>query len=392
MTQADGESGTRRSRALFDPVAGHARRWRTSRPRGCAPRASCSSGCCAPSPTATTPRATSPAGEYTALVDAWTDLLRRTVAGLARRGRPRRRDGRRRRRRRRPAGAPRAARVRGRRRRRGGGLAPQRHRPRASARSRCAAAQLSDADGSVLDGAEVRFEPREVELLPPRSSRAVAVSLAATAAPAPGHLPRHDPGPRRPGPLAAARGGDRAVLTADGAQLVEAYADDVEPPRPPLDARRHPRRRAAPLALPRGARVPEPAREGDPARAVRGDEPRVRRERRRRPAGRRGDRAAAQRLPRPRRHRRRQRAAARPARRSPRSTASGSPSTPATRWPCSPTRSCGATRAACGRRRSPTASCPSSTPWRCARSRARPPSSAGATTASTRSSPRTTST
>jgi hypothetical protein len=38
---------------------------------------------------------------------------------------------------------------------------------------------LSDAAGTVLAGADVGFEPREVELLPARSSRAVVVSLAA---------------------------------------------------------------------------------------------------------------------------------------------------------------------------------------------------------------------
>jgi hypothetical protein len=38
---------------------------------------------------------------------------------------------------------------------------------------------LTDADGTVLDGADVAFEPREVEQLPGRSSRAVAISLAA---------------------------------------------------------------------------------------------------------------------------------------------------------------------------------------------------------------------
>lgn len=45
---------------------------------------------------------------------------------------------------------------------------------------------LSDADGTLLDGADVGFEPNEVELLPARSSRAVVVSLAAA-------------GPLRPG-------------------------------------------------------------------------------------------------------------------------------------------------------------------------------------------------
>jgi hypothetical protein len=45
---------------------------------------------------------------------------------------------------------------------------------------------LSDADGTVLEGAHVSFEPREVELLPGRSSRAVVASLAATSPLPPG--------------------------------------------------------------------------------------------------------------------------------------------------------------------------------------------------------------
>jgi len=46
--------------------------------------------------------------------------------------------------------------------------------------------ELSDAEGTVLDGAEVRFDPPEMEPLPARSSRAVSVSLVSTAAPRPG--------------------------------------------------------------------------------------------------------------------------------------------------------------------------------------------------------------
>jgi hypothetical protein len=43
---------------------------------------------------------------------------------------------------------------------------------------RCAA--LTAPDGTVLDRAEVHFDPGEVELLPSRSSRGVVVSLAAS--------------------------------------------------------------------------------------------------------------------------------------------------------------------------------------------------------------------
>jgi hypothetical protein len=38
--------------------------------------------------------------------------------------------------------------------------------------------QLAAADGTALEDAEVRFEPREVPVLPARSSRAVTVSVA----------------------------------------------------------------------------------------------------------------------------------------------------------------------------------------------------------------------
>jgi hypothetical protein len=45
---------------------------------------------------------------------------------------------------------------------------------------------LTGTDGAALDGAEVRFEPGELEPLPPRSARAVRVSLAASGSPDPG--------------------------------------------------------------------------------------------------------------------------------------------------------------------------------------------------------------
>src|SRR5205085_6917656 len=46
--------------------------------------------------------------------------------------------------------------------------------------------ELSASDGTVLDGADVCFEPREVGILPARSSRAVVVSLARDGALRPG--------------------------------------------------------------------------------------------------------------------------------------------------------------------------------------------------------------
>jgi hypothetical protein len=57
--------------------------------------------------------------------------------------------------------------------------------------------ELRDSDGAVLDGASVQFEPRQVPLLPARSSRAVVVSLAAS-------------GPLRPGTY-------RGTIQASGA-------------------------------------------------------------------------------------------------------------------------------------------------------------------------------
>jgi len=56
---------------------------------------------------------------------------------------------------------------------------------------------LTSCDGTALENARLVFEPGEVELLAPRSSRAVLVSLAAT-------------GPRRPGTY-------RGTIQAEGA-------------------------------------------------------------------------------------------------------------------------------------------------------------------------------
>lgn len=64
---------------------------------------------------------------------------------------------------------------------------------------------LSDADGTMLDGADVVFQPREVDLLPARSSRAVVVSLATA-------------GPLRPGTYRGtiqARGAPRLWLALE---------------------------------------------------------------------------------------------------------------------------------------------------------------------------------
>jgi hypothetical protein len=114
-------------------------------------------------------------GPYTALVDAWTDLLRRTVDGLARPGEP---------------GALTVAVD-------ATGVAPELHlslaengradaevwlhngSPSAVGPLVLHCGQLSDSDGALLEGAEVRFEPAEVSLLPARSSRGIGVSVVA---------------------------------------------------------------------------------------------------------------------------------------------------------------------------------------------------------------------
>ena len=181
-SQADGESNPRRRAPFLDPVAGmramadiQAEGFRAAgelieRMLGSEPDR----------PTST--RSSAAAGDYSALVNAWTDLLRRTVAGLAR---P---DG---------TGAvtvsvdstgvgPQVRLATS-----GGAAATTEvwlHNGSFSAVGPLAlgCGHLSDPDGTDLAGAEVSFEPAEVQLLPPRSSRAVAVSLTAAGSLRPG--------------------------------------------------------------------------------------------------------------------------------------------------------------------------------------------------------------
>ena len=130
-------------------------------------------------------RSRSPERDYAAVVDTWADLLQRIAAGLARPGQ---------------AGAvtiPVDSSTVG---------APVRLALDQSTSSDGAVAEvwlhngttssvgplalrcgpLTAPDGTVLDGVHVRFEPRELELLPPRSSRAVLVSVTATSLLSPG--------------------------------------------------------------------------------------------------------------------------------------------------------------------------------------------------------------
>lgn len=180
-SQADGGGGAERPVSRFDPVAGM-RAVADIQAEGLRAAGELLERMLRSEPDRPADRSRSPAGDYGALVDAWTELIRRTIDGLA----PPPRPG--------PITVPvdatgpelrLAVREPG-----GGGTAAEvwLHNPTFAAVGplvlRCG--QLSDAGGTVLAGAEVRFEPPELALLEARSSRAVVVSLAAT-------------GPLRPG-------------------------------------------------------------------------------------------------------------------------------------------------------------------------------------------------
>jgi hypothetical protein len=183
MGESQANGGRDRKRALppFDPVAGM-RAVADIQAEGLRAAGDLLERMLRSEPDAPTPRPRPSSGDFGALVDAWTDLMRRTVAALA-------------------AGESDTLTVAvdG----NGGGppvrLALDGTAERAEAEVwlhngtfsavgplalRCG--PLTDADGTVLAGADVGFEPREVELLPARSSRAVVVSLAAKAPLRPG--------------------------------------------------------------------------------------------------------------------------------------------------------------------------------------------------------------
>jgi hypothetical protein len=126
-----------------------------------------------------------PAAEHMPLIDAWLDLIRRTIAGVTQPAppgsvtvpigssgvgpsvrlelrRPQSANG---------ATAPAAAATAEVWLHNGTGS------PVGPLTLRCA--ELADSNGTVLEGAEVRFEPREIAELPARSSRGVVVSLPA---------------------------------------------------------------------------------------------------------------------------------------------------------------------------------------------------------------------
>jgi hypothetical protein len=177
-SQPDGESGQKPTRPLLDPVAGM-RAMADIQAEGLRAAGDLIERVLGSEPDSPRPRPSSPAGDYTALVDAWADLLRRTVDGFARLGRP---------------GAVTVAvdstdigpQVRLALRESGdadGSVAEvwlHNGTPSAVGPLALRCGPLSDPEGTVFEGADVCFEPPEVALLPARSSRAVTVSLAAS--------------------------------------------------------------------------------------------------------------------------------------------------------------------------------------------------------------------
>jgi hypothetical protein len=183
-SRADRESGPKRSVPRFDPVAGM-RAVADIQAEGLRAAGELLERMLRSEPDGRGSRERSPAGDYTALVDAWTDLFRRIAAGLAQP--PQQGDvtipvdssG---------VGPP--VRLALGEAERTNGAVAEVWRPNGTFSAvgplalRCG--PLSGSDGTVLEGAQVHFEPREVELLPPRSSRAVVVSLATNGSLRPG--------------------------------------------------------------------------------------------------------------------------------------------------------------------------------------------------------------
>jgi hypothetical protein len=177
-SQADGESSPKRSAPRFDPVTGM-RAVADIQAEGFRAAGELIERMVRSEPDGPGPRPSSAAGDWTALVDAWTDLLQRTVAGLARPGKP---------------GEVTVAVGSS-----GAGPELRLELPRQGEPGvevwlyngsfsdvgplalHCG--PLSDPEGNLLDGVQVRFDPAEVPLLPGRSSRAVRVSLATAGSP-----------------------------------------------------------------------------------------------------------------------------------------------------------------------------------------------------------------
>jgi hypothetical protein len=183
-SQARGESDPRRSAPLFDPVVGM-RALADIQAEGLRAAGELLERVLRSEPDRPGPRPQSSRGDYTALVDAWADLLRRIAAGLAQPVEPDAvtvpvdSNG---------VGPPVRLALCESESANGAVAEVWLHNGTFSAvgplAQRCG--PLSNSDGTVLEGAEVCFEPREMPLLPARSSRAVVVSLAATRALRPG--------------------------------------------------------------------------------------------------------------------------------------------------------------------------------------------------------------
>jgi hypothetical protein len=181
QSQADGESDRKRSVPLLDPVAGM-RAMADIQAEGLRAASELLERMLRSEPDGSERRPAAGAGAYTALVDAWTDLLRRTVAGLAQPDEPGAvtvplgTSG---------VGPPLRLTLRD-------GEAPDAEvwlhngtfAPIGPLALSCG--PLADSEGGLLEGVRVRFEPERVEPLPPRSSRAVTVSLKVKGAPGPG--------------------------------------------------------------------------------------------------------------------------------------------------------------------------------------------------------------
>jgi hypothetical protein len=179
-----GDSSSNRSTPRFDPIAGM-RAVADVQAEGLHAAAELIERMLGSEPERSAPGPPPPAGSYTALVDAWTELLRRTVDGLARPGQTG------------PltvavdaTGVARELHLAlG-----GTGVADGQpaevwlHNGSSSAVGPLVlhCGQLSDSDGVLLEGAEVCFGPAEVPLLPARSSRGIVVSLATVGVPRPG--------------------------------------------------------------------------------------------------------------------------------------------------------------------------------------------------------------
>ena len=178
-----GESSSKRSMPRFDPVASM-RAVADIQAEGLHAAAELIDRMLRHEPDQPAPGPPSASGPYTALVDAWIDLLRRSVDGLAR------------------AAGPESLTVDV----DATGVAPELHLALAGTGADGQVAEvwlhngsssavgplvlhcgeLSDSDGTLLEGAEVRFEPAEVPLLPARSSRGIVISLLASESLRPG--------------------------------------------------------------------------------------------------------------------------------------------------------------------------------------------------------------